>query len=444
MGMSMVDCKIGTIVWVRRKNGSWWPGRIVEPPPPSNQFRTPRIGTPIKLLGRGRETDNLDWFNIEKSKRVKAFRCGEFDECIQRAESQQGYTSGDTLKYERREDAILYALELEKQELRKKLKRPGTSREEQVGSVYRAKRSRCIYLQTESNKFSERKFSHPQPLKVSPSSVGTDNSSSIQSGSADKNTPPGSMGSKSSNGDYWNEKRDEAIKGSNNEHNELGYLSEEHAWKLKRKLKIRNLNKISGVKSDEQSYLQSQNGTQHREDTLNSTATFEQFGSANISYEDMKDIMLIDADIKVEALYRGEHVPLVCLMSRLNGKAIVGHPVDIEVIEDGSSETGPRKNDDFAPDLFDYGKSIFVQPVWRTSRRTPVRYAPKPEDNSTVNNCKLLKKPSLANQKVKKTLGDAERKHGGTVSDVKATRVTCIPVNHIFSTLLIAVGGVQK
>lgn len=68
-----------------------------------------------------------DWFNIEKSKRVKAFRCGEFDECIQRAESHQSYTSGDTLKYERREDAILYALELEKQELRKKLKRPGIS-----------------------------------------------------------------------------------------------------------------------------------------------------------------------------------------------------------------------------------------------------------------------------------------------------------------------------
>ena len=90
----------------------------------------------------------------------------------------------------------------------------GTSREERVGSVYRTKRSRCIYLQTESNKFSERKFSHPQPLKVSPSSFGTDNSSSIQSGSADKNTPSGSMGSKSSNSDYWNEKRDEAIKGN--------------------------------------------------------------------------------------------------------------------------------------------------------------------------------------------------------------------------------------
>lgn len=233
--------------------------------------------------------------------------------------------------------------------------------------------------------------------------------------------------------------------GSYNKHNELGYLSEEHAWKLKRKLKIRNLNKISGVKSDEQSYLRSQNGTQHKDDTLNSTATFKRFGSANIIYEDMEDIMLIDADIKVEAFYRGEHVPLVCLMSRLNGKAIVGHPVGIEAVEDGSLETGPRKNDDFAPNLFDYGKSTLVRPVWRTSRRTPVRYVPKPEDNSsTVNNYKSLKNPSLANQKTKKTSGSAERKRGGTSSDVKATRVTCVPVNYIFSKLLIAVGGVQK
>lgn len=31
-----------------------------------------------------------DWYNLEKSKRVKAFRCGEFDDCIERAESSFG------------------------------------------------------------------------------------------------------------------------------------------------------------------------------------------------------------------------------------------------------------------------------------------------------------------------------------------------------------------
>lgn len=60
-----------------------------------------------------------DWYNLEKSKRVKAFRCGEFDDCIERAESSQGMPPKKREKYARREDAILHALELEKELLRK-------------------------------------------------------------------------------------------------------------------------------------------------------------------------------------------------------------------------------------------------------------------------------------------------------------------------------------
>lgn len=50
---------------------------------------------------------------------MKAFRCGEFDDCIERAESAQGMPIKKREKYARREDAILHALELEKQLLRK-------------------------------------------------------------------------------------------------------------------------------------------------------------------------------------------------------------------------------------------------------------------------------------------------------------------------------------
>ena len=60
-----------------------------------------------------------DWYNLEKSKRVKAFRCGEFDDCIERAESAQGMPTKKREKYARREDAILHALELERQMLKK-------------------------------------------------------------------------------------------------------------------------------------------------------------------------------------------------------------------------------------------------------------------------------------------------------------------------------------
>lgn len=61
-----------------------------------------------------------DWYNLEKSKRVKPFRCGEFDDCIERAEASQGMPPKKREKYARREDAILHALELEKQLLEKK------------------------------------------------------------------------------------------------------------------------------------------------------------------------------------------------------------------------------------------------------------------------------------------------------------------------------------
>ncbi|GJM86533.1 hypothetical protein PR202_ga02401 [Eleusine coracana subsp. coracana] len=62
--------------------------------------------------------DNLeDWYNLEKSKRVKAFRCGEFDACIEKAEATQGTLVKKREKYARREDAILHALELERKQL---------------------------------------------------------------------------------------------------------------------------------------------------------------------------------------------------------------------------------------------------------------------------------------------------------------------------------------
>ncbi|XP_022844571.1 uncharacterized protein At1g51745 [Olea europaea var. sylvestris] len=113
-----VDCSVGSIVWVRRRNGSWWPGKIIGTEELSaSHITSPRSGTPVKLLGR--EDASVDWYNLEKSKRVKAFRCGEFDECIERAEASQGMPPKKREKYARREDAILHALELERQLLEK-------------------------------------------------------------------------------------------------------------------------------------------------------------------------------------------------------------------------------------------------------------------------------------------------------------------------------------
>ncbi|CAN4100635.1 unnamed protein product [Withania somnifera] len=114
MGRSETELGTGSIVWVRRRNGSWWPGKILGVDELSaSHLMSPRSGTPVKLLGR--EDASVDWYNLEKSKRVKAFRCGEFDDFIQRAEASLGMPPKKREKYARREDAILHALELERQ-----------------------------------------------------------------------------------------------------------------------------------------------------------------------------------------------------------------------------------------------------------------------------------------------------------------------------------------
>lgn len=114
-----IDPSAGGLVWVRRRNGSWWPGRILGADElPENCVPIPRFGTPVKLLGR--EDASVDWYNLEKSKRIKAFRCGEFNNCIEKAKAAASHPSKKAVKYARREDAIIQALEIENAHLENK------------------------------------------------------------------------------------------------------------------------------------------------------------------------------------------------------------------------------------------------------------------------------------------------------------------------------------
>ncbi|KAK8944537.1 hypothetical protein KSP39_PZI008630 [Platanthera zijinensis] len=141
----------GAIVWVRRRNGSWWPGRILGLDELSaSHLMSPKSGTPVKLLGR--ENASVDWYNLEKSKRVKEFRCREFDACIERAEASQNITIKKREKYARREDAILHALELEKQQ---KLE---TTSNGKCSKINRASKSDSVSLSSPHGKLSSHKF----------------------------------------------------------------------------------------------------------------------------------------------------------------------------------------------------------------------------------------------------------------------------------------------
>ena len=50
---------------------------------------------------------------------MKAFRCGEYDDCIEKAKASAANSSKKAVKYARREDAILHALEIESARLGK-------------------------------------------------------------------------------------------------------------------------------------------------------------------------------------------------------------------------------------------------------------------------------------------------------------------------------------
>ncbi|PKU82746.1 Uncharacterized protein MA16_Dca015143 [Dendrobium catenatum] len=47
-----MNASAGGLVWVRRRNGSWWPGRILCVDELAKCLRTKKAGTPVKLLGR--------------------------------------------------------------------------------------------------------------------------------------------------------------------------------------------------------------------------------------------------------------------------------------------------------------------------------------------------------------------------------------------------------
>lgn len=99
------------------------------------------------------------------------------------------------------------------------------------------------------------------------------------------------------------------------------------------------------------------------------------FGSRTRSF-------LVDVDLKVQASYQKGRVPIVSLMSKLNGKAIIGHPIQIEALEDGSSECLIPASDYFGNVAVDHDRTI--SPAWRTARRTNLR-VPRSVLSSSLN-----------------------------------------------------------
>ena len=81
--------------------------------------------------------------------------------------------------------------------------------------------------------------------------------------------------------------------------------------------------------------------------------------------------LLFDVELKVQANYQGERVPLVSLMSRLNGKAIVGHPILVDKLKEGSADSLVLGSD------LVLEQSTAAAPAWPTGRRTAMPRVPR-------------------------------------------------------------------
>lgn len=88
--------------------------------------------------------------------------------------------------------------------------------------------------------------------------------------------------------------------------------------------------------------------------------------------------MLVNVDLKVQAGYRKEPVPIISLMSKLDGKAIIGHPIQVEALKDGSSDILLSAIDDFSNDGIGIEGSSVLPQAWRTARRTANFRIPRP------------------------------------------------------------------
>lgn len=661
-GSGVVDCSIGTIVWVRRRNGSWWPGKILGPDELSaSHLMSPRSGTPVKLLGR--EDASVDWYNLEKSKRVKAFRCGEFEDCIERAESSQGMPVKKREKYARREDAILHALELESKQMnlgiasestasklsdpfekelvadesgkiglpklnqsskkidssleddcsnhplheqnskeeddnveitprmrglqdfglriapskknvpsviasngstnlgdsksslqrRKraseelgdesfgkrpdkrlpllkvlqssgKLRNPNALKpdkgtvspsilgKEQVGVAFRAKRSRCLYLPAESGDCVDTKRTLPTEMEFSSAQLEEDNTNdsgcmeeTVSDSSGTESLDTDTDGEMISHSDVpvpnEAEPNDLIISELQVEHGSMSSEDPDESlltppigvskWQLKGKRNNRNLNKryLESEKSsktrfvdhkcnrdeadmigfDSKKYLASKSASRSHniidwdelawDDQPSLRGYWEDqplFVGRNNPIFNRKKSGLVDIELKVQATYQREHVPIVSLMSRLNGKAIIGHPIQIESLEDGSVDTLLSSNFDIGNEALDDCNNTSLQPVWKTARRTANFRVPRPRHQSTTER-KLSRKPSKkvsssSSQKTR-TLSsiavDHKVKNKPKVSSIKGnsymdglikresgpTTIACIPVKLVFSRL---------
>ncbi|XP_047334530.1 uncharacterized protein LOC124938180 [Impatiens glandulifera] len=150
---------------------------------------------------------------------------------------------------------------------------------------------------------------------------------------------------------------------------------------------------------------------------------------------------LFDVHLKVKASYRPPHVPYISLMSKLNGRAIIGHPITAEVLDEsvcdrlvgGASESKHHMlKDDMHNNIADLKDS-------------PAGLKAKTNQGSGKN-LKQSKSPNtrkngLSSKKIRKLsslTGSQKQSHNEKnllVEKVKGPVIACVPLKVVFSRI---------
>ncbi|RAL41581.1 unnamed protein product [Cuscuta campestris] len=432
------EVRVGSLVWACIGNGVWWPGRVLGP---GDMTSFPDHRFQIQLLGQ--DTVTMDCYNLESSRRVKAFRCGEFDDCIRKAKLSEEFASTESLKYVHRKNAILLALDLERQLVQnKQLKRPGS--EMQVETCSREKIRKHGYFTVESadclNNSVESRSLRESPKRLQDTTANTsepmesDLSESVNDVKMGK--PSGTLVSR-------HENNNETSEGVTSYSSESSTVQKTAAPAIPQKPKHQRKRSVQELCQ----------GVAGLYDDANCVFDYKGVKAMSVCASvfpsnDMET--LFDAQIKFLPSCRGVDVPLVCMMSRLNEKAIIGHPVNIEVLKGTRATTGK--------------KSYHL--VWKTCKRTPVMYSPPLPSTREIRKMTQACDSSFGGMTCSAPNGDFSGTEGVPLnSGIKQPRsrkvyhgiiynphttiqkalkdgtskgVACVPVRHVMRTLLAA------
>uniref|UniRef100_A0A7N0U9U3 Uncharacterized protein n=1 Tax=Kalanchoe fedtschenkoi TaxID=63787 RepID=A0A7N0U9U3_KALFE len=96
--------------------------------------------------------------------------------------------------------------------------------------------------------------------------------------------------------------------------------------------------------------------------------------------------MLVDVDLQVQSSYPKQRIPIISLMSQIDGRAIIGHRLQVEELEEGSLDTLLSKRSESGSGRLQAEADYALPSVWKTARRTANYRVPRPGLSSAADN----------------------------------------------------------